>query len=429
MSRFTASPGHTATPRRRAVVLGASMAGLSAAAVLASRFDEVVIVERDELPDEPGDRRGVPQGRHAHGLLPAGLERLEGWFPGLTEELVAGGARYLDIGADVLWYQGGGFRHRFQSGMKGPVGSRALLEHHVRRRVLALPNVSLRQGAGGRRRHGDARRQHRDRRDARRRHRLSPPTSSSTPPVGPPARCAGSPTWATRSPRRRRSMSTSATPAASSDGTPGQDTDWGFLLVLSGPPAGRWGAALPLEGDRWIVTLTGCHGDHPPTDDDGFLAFARSLPTPEVAELLETATPLTAIRTHRTPLEPAPPRRAAAAGAGRAGHARRRGVQLQPHLRPGHVDGHAAGRGPGPGARRHAHARPSGSSGGSTGGRPRRSRPAWQLTTGADFALPPDVGAAGRPAPTCSTATWPTSSGPRRSRRRCASGSSRSPRS
>ena len=299
MSRFTASPGHTATPRRRAVVLGASMAGLSAAAVLASRFDEVVIVERDELPDEPGDRRGVPQGRHAHGLLPAGLERLEGWFPGLTEELVAGGARYLDVGADVLWHQGGGFRHRFQSGVKGPVCSRALLEHHVRQRVLALPNVSLRQGAAaaGVTTTPDAStvtgvtlddgttlpadlvvdatgRAARSLRWLTALGYEEPPTSVVTVDVG----------YASRILRRDTR----------------QDTDWGFLLVLSEPPSGRWGAALPLEGDRWIVTLTGCHGDHPPTDDAGFLAFARSLPTPEVAELLETATPLTPVRTHRT---------------------------------------------------------------------------------------------------------------------------------
>lgn len=61
------------TPRRTAVVIGASMAGLSAAAVLASRFASVVIVERDVVPDQPAARKGVPQGRHAHGLLPPGL--------------------------------------------------------------------------------------------------------------------------------------------------------------------------------------------------------------------------------------------------------------------------------------------------------------------------------------------------------------------
>lgn len=37
-----------------AVVMGASMAGLCAAQVLAERFDHVVVIDRDELPVAPG---------------------------------------------------------------------------------------------------------------------------------------------------------------------------------------------------------------------------------------------------------------------------------------------------------------------------------------------------------------------------------------
>ncbi|MDQ4098442.1 MAG: tryptophan 7-halogenase, partial [Actinomycetota bacterium] len=134
--------------RNVAVVVGASMAGLSTAAVLASRFGEVVLVDRDALGDEPRDRRGVPQGRHAHGLLPAGLQRIEGWFPGFTEDLVNDGAHLCDMGNEILWYQGDGPRVRFRSDLYAPVCSRALIEHHLRRRVLALPNVRLRSGLG-----------------------------------------------------------------------------------------------------------------------------------------------------------------------------------------------------------------------------------------------------------------------------------------
>ena len=147
-SRSTDQNNRGARRRQRAVVIGASMAGLSAAAVLASRFDEVVLVDRDPLPDVPMDRRGVPQGRHAHGLLPAGLKRIEGWFPGYNDAVVADGARQLDFGSDVLWFHPDGPRIRFESGVAGPVCSRALLEHHLRRRVLALANVSLRTGSG-----------------------------------------------------------------------------------------------------------------------------------------------------------------------------------------------------------------------------------------------------------------------------------------
>lgn len=57
-----------------AVVLGASMAGLLAARALADFFEKVTVVERDVLPDDSANRRGVPQGRHVHGLLARGAQ-------------------------------------------------------------------------------------------------------------------------------------------------------------------------------------------------------------------------------------------------------------------------------------------------------------------------------------------------------------------
>ena len=60
--------------RAHAVVLGAGMAGLLAARVLASHFEQVTVVDRDRFPDRPAFRRGVPQSRHLHVLLGRGLE-------------------------------------------------------------------------------------------------------------------------------------------------------------------------------------------------------------------------------------------------------------------------------------------------------------------------------------------------------------------
>ena len=80
----------------RAVVLGASMSGLLAARVLADFFETVTVVDRDELPDDPANRRGVPQGRHVHVLLPSGAQILDELFPGILNELVAEGAPVWD---------------------------------------------------------------------------------------------------------------------------------------------------------------------------------------------------------------------------------------------------------------------------------------------------------------------------------------------
>jgi len=57
-----------------AIVMGASMAGLLAARVLSEHYQRVTVIERDELPPIGAHRRGVPHGRHLHGLHPRGRE-------------------------------------------------------------------------------------------------------------------------------------------------------------------------------------------------------------------------------------------------------------------------------------------------------------------------------------------------------------------
>jgi hypothetical protein len=87
---------------KRAIVVGAGLAGLSAARVLSDYFDEVMILDRDKLPDDVIPRPGVPQGKHAHLLLGGGLEALENLFPGLGNELMRAGAEPIDPGFDSL---------------------------------------------------------------------------------------------------------------------------------------------------------------------------------------------------------------------------------------------------------------------------------------------------------------------------------------
>jgi 2-polyprenyl-6-methoxyphenol hydroxylase-like FAD-dependent oxidoreductase len=80
----------------RAVVLGASMAGLLAARVLADFYQAVTVVERDVLPADPVNRRGVPQGRMIHAVQTRGLQIMDELFAGLAHELEAGGAATWD---------------------------------------------------------------------------------------------------------------------------------------------------------------------------------------------------------------------------------------------------------------------------------------------------------------------------------------------
>ncbi|MGA8327971.1 MAG: 2-polyprenyl-6-methoxyphenol hydroxylase-like oxidoreductase [Mycobacterium sp.] len=131
-----------------AVVLGASMAGLLAARVLTEFYETVTVVERDWLPDGPVNRRGVPQGRHAHALLGRGSQILAELFPGFLDDLVAAGAPvvdYTDLSEalfDVAGHQivrHGGYRDIPPAYFP----SRPLLECLVRRRVRETANITL----------------------------------------------------------------------------------------------------------------------------------------------------------------------------------------------------------------------------------------------------------------------------------------------
>jgi len=118
------------------------MAGLCAARVAAERFDRVVVIDRDALPATVETRPHVPQGRQPHLLLVGGARLLEGWFPGIVDELLAGGAVDLDLCADFHWHQGGGVFRRPTSDLRGPAMSRPHLEQAARCRVADLPHVA-----------------------------------------------------------------------------------------------------------------------------------------------------------------------------------------------------------------------------------------------------------------------------------------------
>src|SRR5262249_48520186 len=132
--------------RNRAVVMGASIAGLAAARVLSDHFREVILIERDQFDAIAEHRRGVPQGRHTHGLLAGGLRVLENFFPGFFREARKAGGLGVDLTQDAYWCFEGGEYLRFPSDLEGLLISRPLLEGIVRERVRRVPNVRIWDG-------------------------------------------------------------------------------------------------------------------------------------------------------------------------------------------------------------------------------------------------------------------------------------------
>lgn len=74
---------------------------------------------------------------------------------------------------------------------------------------------------------------------------------------------------------------------------------WRVLILQPKPPDTRGGVIFPVQDDRWIITLGGIGRDYPPTDEPGFLKFARSLPSPLLYESIKSAEALSPIYAYR----------------------------------------------------------------------------------------------------------------------------------
>lgn len=129
---------------RRAVVVGAGIGGLSAAGVLARYFEQVDILERDDLPASVAWRSGTPQDRHPHVLLAGGLQALGEIFPGIEQDLARAGAVPVKVAQDIRHERADvGPLPQRDFGQSILCASRPLIEHVLRRRVQALNNVVL----------------------------------------------------------------------------------------------------------------------------------------------------------------------------------------------------------------------------------------------------------------------------------------------
>jgi 2-polyprenyl-6-methoxyphenol hydroxylase-like FAD-dependent oxidoreductase len=136
---------------QHAVVVGASIAGLCAARVLSDFYERVTMFDRDDLPQTPANRSAVPQGRHVHILMARGAQEFGALFPGLLEDMVAAGVPMLENRPDCIHFGAAGHvlgtAHTLRDEFTAYVPSRPQLEYQIRRRVIDIAGVEIKQRA------------------------------------------------------------------------------------------------------------------------------------------------------------------------------------------------------------------------------------------------------------------------------------------
>ncbi|HEY2524049.1 MAG TPA: hypothetical protein VGI29_03245 [Candidatus Binataceae bacterium] len=280
------------------------------ATVLADHFDRVTIFERDELEDRPVLHKSIPQGNHIHALLLAGQNVMSSLYPGFTDELKRLGAVPFRAGIDVAFYGPGGKAYNGTGSVKEPrdlgfeghIMSRGLLEYLVRRRTVALSNVRMEADAaieGLIRDNGRVS-------GVRRKRGTAPEPIEAELVLDASGRSSHAARWLVEMGVAAPEETTigvdfayTSTKYRKPDHTVAAEP----LLLVGGPPPQYTRAAglFEIENRTWHVSLAGRFGDYPPTDETGFLAFAKSLPSPRLYDLIKDAERIADIAHHRFP--------------------------------------------------------------------------------------------------------------------------------
>ena len=288
---------------RTAVVIGGGLAGMLAVTALLGHVDAITVVERDRYPAERAFRKGVPQARHLHILLSGGQRALDTLLPGTVEALTEAGARSLYLPRDLITRTPTGWQRRFDERRHRTLSvTRPVLDAVVRERALraaagSATRVEVLEATEAVGLTGDSRQVTGVRVRSRGGSERAERALSAELVVDASGRGSRVPQWY----------------AALGRGAPHEETvDAGIAYatrmyrprdpepevgvnIPGWPQCPRGAAYVPVEDGKWLLTLSGVRGHHPPTDEAEFTAFSATVGDPYVHELLAHAEPLSSV--------------------------------------------------------------------------------------------------------------------------------------
>jgi 2-polyprenyl-6-methoxyphenol hydroxylase-like FAD-dependent oxidoreductase len=261
------------------------MAGLLAARVLDDAYEQVVVVERDELPTDSEPRDGVPQGKHVHVLLEAGRATICDLFPGYGEDLVEAGALIIDVGEELRHFDEGGYLTPPASRLEMYCASRPLLETVVRRHLVGREGVRIRDGTQFVAYETDA--GHDEVTGVRVRGEDGTETLPADVVVDATGRTSRTPSWLAENGYGEPPVEEVGIDMVySTIRVDRPEGDRRMPFVPQSAPRTRGGAAFPVEGGEWIVTLGGMLDTDPPASVEEFQPYAEKLPIDDIEAIL-----------------------------------------------------------------------------------------------------------------------------------------------
>ena len=304
----------------KAIVIGGGIAGLLSARILSGHFSKTIVLEKDRYPKEKGPRNGTPQANHIHVFLAKGMQTIIDLFPGIEEKLLSQGGHKIDVISKAKFKFPTGWARNFNSDMNTIVCSRQLLEYTIRQEILKkyfnvkiientrviglattidseqkiITGVNMIYGNG---------KNNNDYNDINK-----TTTINANLVVDASGRRSETPIWFEKiglekpnetkinsfigyAGRRVQLLSTQSSPLLS---------NYKVVVVFTNPPNNpRMVVMTAIEDNQWQLGLLGIGKTYPPTDEKGFLNFAKELGVEDIYKIVRDAKPISNIYGYR----------------------------------------------------------------------------------------------------------------------------------
>lgn len=286
------------------VVIGGSITGCMAAEILTRHFDDVTIVDKGNFSLNSSERVNIPQEKHAHVVLLKGMMLIKDIYPDILDKLKASGAPYSNLGEDIDWMQYNEWKVKYKSQYGSYFFSRNLLDSIIRKETLGNKKIRVLRNTSV---DGLIVEPH----DSKKKItglRVSNQSGSTTLPADLVIDCSG---FGSRTVGMLQDVGINRPVITQINknlgyasrvykALPGYENK-AIVIWSSEPEDNAIGLLLPIENNRYVVSVGGCFSKHPQADELSYLSFMKNLPTDQLYSFVRKLEPLSDIHTFKYP--------------------------------------------------------------------------------------------------------------------------------